>query len=81
MKKVLLFVIVSMGVLSSCIDHPENKRRFEAKQRVDSLSQLRKRVIKPIGQSVKFTTLVDTIYQVGDTIQLPQSDIVVVILK
>lgn len=74
-------MIVSMGVLSSCIDHPENKRRFEAKQRVDSLSQLRKRVIRPIGGVVKFTTLVDTIYQVGDTIQLEGSDIAVVILK
>jgi hypothetical protein len=81
MKKTLLIMIVSMGVLSSCLDHPENRRRFEAKQKDDSLSKLRKRVIKPIGQSVKFTTLVDTIYQVGDTIQLPQSDIVVVILK
>lgn len=81
MKKILFIVIASMGVLSSCLDHPENKRRFEAKQKVDSLSKLRKRVIKPIGQSVKFTTLVDTIFQVGDTIQLAQSDIVVVILK
>jgi len=81
MKKILFIVIASMGVLSSCLDHRENKRRFEAKQKQDSLSNLRKRVIKPIGQSVKYTTLVDTIYQVGDTIQLAQSDIVVVILK
>jgi hypothetical protein len=81
MKKTLLIIIVTMGVLSSCLDNSENRRKHNTKQRVDSLSQLRKRVIKPIGQSVKFTTLVDTIYQVGDTIQLPQSDIVVVILK
>ena len=70
-----------MGVLSSCIDHSENRRRYNTKHRLDSLSRLTKRVIKPIGQSVKFTTLVDTIYQVGDTIQLEHSDIVVVILK
>jgi hypothetical protein len=81
MKKLILIVIVSMGVLSSCIDHSENRTRFEAKQRVDSLSRLTKRVIKPINQSVKFTTLVDTMYQVGDTIQLERSDIVVVIIK
>ncbi len=81
MKKILLIVIVSMGVLSSCIDHPENRRNFEQRQKRDSIARLTKRVIKPINQSVKFTTLVDTIYQVGDTIQLPQSDIVVVIIK
>jgi hypothetical protein len=81
MKKLILFLIVSMGVLSSCIDHPENRRNFEQRQKRDSLSRLTKRVIKPINQSVKFTTLVDTIYQVGDTIQLERSDIVVVILK
>ena len=81
MKKTLAIIIVSMGVLSSCIDHSENRRRYNTKHRLDSLSRLTKRVIKPIGQSVKFTTLVDTIYQVGDTIQLEHSDIVVVILK
>jgi hypothetical protein len=81
MKKILFIVIVSMGVLSSCIDHPESRRAARRNQLHDSLSKLRKRVIKPIGNSVKFTTLVDTIYQVGDTIQLPQSDIVVVIIK
>ena len=74
-------MIVSMGVLSSCVDHSESRKRFEERQRVDSLSRLTKRVIKPINQSVKFTTLVDTIYQVGDTIQLEESDIVVVIIK
>jgi hypothetical protein len=77
MKKIILIVIVSMGVLTSCIDHPESRRNYQK----DSLSQFRRRVIKPIGGSVKFTTLVDTIFQVGDTVQLPQSDIVVVILK
>jgi hypothetical protein len=81
MKKLILIMIVSMGVLSSCIDHSENRRNFEQRQKRDSVSRLTKRVIKPINQSVKFTTLVDTIYQVGDTIQLEQSDIIVVILK
>ena len=74
-------MIVSMGVLSSCVDHSEDRRRHNTKQRFDSLSRLTRRVIKPINQSVKFTTLVDTIYQVGDTIQLERSDIIVVIIK
>jgi hypothetical protein len=71
MKKILLFVIVSMGVLSSCIDHPESRRRFEEKP------QLKKRVIKRVGGSVKIPILVDTIFQVGDTIEVNKTQVVI----
>jgi hypothetical protein len=71
MKKLILIVIVSMGVLSSCIDHPESRRRFEEKP------QLKKRVIKRVGGSVKIPILVDTIFQVGDTIEINKTQVVI----
>ena len=71
MKKLILIVIVSMWVLSSCIDHPESRRRFEEKP------QLKKRVIKRVGGSVKIPILVDTIFQVGDTIEINKTQVVI----
>jgi hypothetical protein len=71
MKKLILFLIVSMGVLSSCIDHPESRRRVEEKP------QFKKRVIKRVGGFVKMSMLVDTIYQVGDTIEVDKTQVVI----
>ena len=71
MKKIILFAIVSMGVLSSCIDHSESRRRFEEKP------QLKKRVIKRVGGSVKIPFLVDTIFQIGDTIEINKTQVVI----
>jgi hypothetical protein len=71
MKKIILFAIVSMGVLSSCIDHPESRRRFEEKP------QLKKRVIKRVGGFVKMTMLVDTIFKVNDTIEVNKTQVVI----
>jgi hypothetical protein len=71
MKKIILFVIVSMGVLSSCIDHHESRRRFEEKP------QLKKRVIKRIGGFVKMSILVDTIFKIGDTIEVNKTQVVI----
>lgn len=78
MKKILFIVIASMGVLSSCIDHPESRRAARRNQLQDSLSVLRKRVVKPVGGFVKCTFLVDTIYQVGDTISINKSFVVII---
>ena len=72
MKKIILFAIVSMGVLSSCIDHPERRNR-----KTDSVSFLRKRVVKRIGGSVKIPFLVDTIFQIGDTIEINKTQVVI----
>jgi hypothetical protein len=69
MKKIILFAIVSMGVLSSCIDHPESRR--------NAIPQLKKRVVKRIGGVVRISVLVDTIFKVGDTIELDKSSVVI----
>ena len=69
MKKIILFAIVSMGVLSSCIDHPESRR--------NTIPLLKKRVVKRIGGVVKISVLVDTIFKVGDTIELDKSSVVI----
>lgn len=73
MKKIILIVIVSMGVLTSCIDHPESRRNYQK----DSLSQFRRRVVRRVNGFVKIPVLVDTIFQVGDTIELNNSTVVI----
>jgi hypothetical protein len=64
--------MISMGVLSSCIDHPERSRENFKR------GQFRKRVIKPIGGVVLTTFLVDTSFNVNDTILVNDNKVVII---
>ena len=71
MKKTFLSIAI-LFTMFSCIDHPEaRKERLKRGQFI-------KRVIKPIDGFVLSTFLVDTLFNVNDTILINDSKVVII---
>ena len=71
MKKLLLLTGL-VGVLASCVEHPERRK---------VASQFKKRIVRQLNSSIVMPMDLDTIYKPGDTTWVLKNDIYIVVVR